>query len=361
MGHNLGLLHASLWSCGETTLPVPPATTCPRNEYGDSNDDMGSGVTLRQFHAHNKFRLGWLSADRVATVSANGATDIDLTSSEHVAARNPNGSVPTQLIMVPLPDGSSYAVERREPSGQFDQGQGLSGVWIRKIPVNNNSLRLDTTPGSWPLNDHGDGNLAADRTFTDAVNDVSISTMADAGPTARIRICRPKCFPTTFPVPVDPAVSATMVGTTVVVRGTDGDDAIQVQKFGREFVVRWPGQKKIALGAGCVWENVYAVCKGNSKTTVDVDLGVGNDSILVDGKFRSVLNGGPGDDTFVDIYAKSADVMRGGPGTDTVDYGWREGAAAKNVIATPGTGPDDGKRNEHDDIGADVELVVLHH
>ena len=52
---------------------------------------------------------------------------------------------------------------------------------------------------------------------------------------------------------------------------------------------------------------------------------------------------------------RATDVIHGGNGIDTVDYTYRQGEI---IHGTPGAGPD-GTTREHDDIGADVERVLL--
>ncbi len=348
LGHNLGLPHSSTWECGGTTLlgPTTPNGACTRDEYGDPNDVMGAR-RLHHYHAYNKWRIGWMSNDKVATVSATGQRDIDLTSSERVVA----GS--TQLIMVPLPDGSAYAIERRELYGQFDQGSDLAGVWVRMIPAGfNNSLLLDMTPNSQKM-DFLDANLTAGRWFTDTANNVSITTISDSGPTARIRICRPASAPAT-PPPLPPVVNASLVGSTVVVTGTAANDGVQLQKYRKTLIVRSGNYQRMTAGPGCTYANYAVTCAGRKLSFV-VNLGAGDDtSVTPNDKVTTVINAGDGNDTIYDF--AGTDVIHGGNGTDTVDYSYRRG---ERINGTPGTGPDDGTTREHDDIGADVERVIL--
>ena len=345
LGHNLGLPHSSSWECGDTTLQG--ATPCTRGEYGDPNDVMGVR-RLHHYHGYNKYRIGWMSPDKVATVSATGQRDIDLTSSERVVP----GA--TQLIMVPLPDGSAYAVERRELSGQFDQGPDLAGVWIRMIPkAFDNTLLLDMTPNSQKM-DFLDANLTAGRWFTDAANNVSISTTSDSGPTARIRICRPACMPIT-PPPLPPVVNASLVGSTVVVTGTAGNDGVSLQKYRNTIIVRSGNYARMTAGPGCTYANWAVTCTGR-KLNVVVNLGAGDDSVVTPSdKVTTVINAGDGNDLVLDF--AGTDIIHGGNGTDTVDYSYRKYEGL--ITGTPGTGADDGTTREHDDIGSDVERVTL--
>jgi len=111
------------------------------------------------------------------------------------------------------------------------------------------------------------------------------------------------------------------------------------------------GCTAITLGLNCSTNAGVISCLGKRVT---VEGGAGNDHLTVEGKLPSTIDGGDGDDWM--IGGKAADIFIGGAGDDTVDYGARSG---QQLNGTAGTGADDGKKSEHDDIRADVEHIVL--
>jgi hypothetical protein len=223
-----------------------------------------------------------------------------------------------------------------------------------------------------------DANLAAGKTYTDANNNVTIKTLSDSAssPTASVEVCFGPCgtstTTTTAPRTTTTTVNAgptTTTTTTVVpppqganaaavrsgvlvVTGSPGDDVLTVRKVrSHSFTVNANGAP-VALGPGCSLGSGVITCVGVN--TVEIDGGDGNDRITVVGDVHSTLNGGNGDDWFVG--GTGPDVFNGGPGFDTVDYSARTG---QTITGTPGTGADDGRSREHDNIGADVERVIL--
>src|SRR5262249_22278992 len=106
----------------------------------------------------------------------------------------------------------------------------------------------------------------------------------------------------------------------------------------------------VAPGCVLVW-NGHAWC---TATYADMNGGPGNDLLTIEGTLRGRLQGQYGDDTL--IGGTGADVFYGGPGTDALDYSARLG---QTITGTPGTGYDDGRAGEGDNIMADVERVVF--
>ncbi len=102
LGHNLGLLHAGLYTCGVAA----PAASC-LVDYGDPTDVMGGTAANRGYNAEHKYELGWLPASEVKTVTA-GTQTIALTASE-----NPLVAGTTELIHVRAADGTLFAIDRR--------------------------------------------------------------------------------------------------------------------------------------------------------------------------------------------------------------------------------------------------------
>jgi Ca2+-binding RTX toxin-like protein len=117
-------------------------------------------------------------------------------------------------------------------------------------------------------------------------------------------------------------------GLPVTIRGTEGPDPI-VGTSGRDVIAALGGNDRVSAGPGN-----DVVC-----------LGDGNDA----------LNGGAGDDLLVaDDVADGADGFAGGTGTDTVRYAGRTASLAVSLDNEP----DDGARDEDDNIHADVENVT---
>jgi Ca2+-binding RTX toxin-like protein len=156
------------------------------------------------------------------------------------------------------------------------------------------------------------------------------------------------------PPPLPPVVHAELVGSTVVVTGTAANDGVQLQKYRNTLIVRSGNYLRLTAGPGCTYANYAVTCTGRKLSSV-VNLGAGDDTIVTPrDKVTTVINAGDGNDTVFDF--AGTDVIHGGNGIDTVDYSYRQGEV---INATPGTGADDGTVREHDDIGADVERVLL--
>ena len=169
LGHNLGLWHAGAYSC-----PASAVSAACLTEYGDPTDVMGSPYLDHGYNAEHKRRIGWIPATEVRTVVA-GTQTITLTASEDPVVL---GAI--ELIHLRAADGTIYSIDKRASIG-YDAG--LSGVWIRRLSATNT---VDTalvrnsayTPGT---------------TFTDAVHRVTIKTLSDSGPAAKVRVCVGAC------------------------------------------------------------------------------------------------------------------------------------------------------------------------
>ena len=365
LGHNLGPWHSGTLKCSGVY-----GGSCTRSDYGDPYDVMGRSSGNRHYTAAHKAMIGWLPAANVKTVTSGTAT-IDLTASEQPVA----GA--TQMIALPITGtNTKYVIERR---ASFGYDQGLSGVWIRvQGPANSSlfgttdSLLLDMTPST--NGTFTDGNLAAGKSYTDTNAKITISVLSDtaSSPTARVQVCYGTCTTsgptttittttvppsstttttTTTAVPTN-KVSIAVVSRALVIAGTAANESILVTKVrNNRYSVAVAGAP-LALGPGCTQVDDVVTCAGGK--SVRIDGGGGNDTLRVSGSVRSTLTGGSGNDTLQG--GTAADVFAGGIGTDVVDYTNRIG---ETIIATPGTGNDDGRRRERDDIGADVEQVRL--
>jgi hypothetical protein len=152
-----------------------------------------------------------------------------------------------------------------------------------------------------------------------------------------------------------------LVGTTMVVTGTDVNEAIQLDRYNASIIRVWADRDRpvIARGPECVLSNSSWVvaCTGpkRSKLSVSVDMGGGNDTAFGPTKGpRVTVNLGAGDDKFYDN--TSTDMISGGPGDDTVSFEFR---TQRNIKGTPDGLANDGVKSEKDNIGTDVEHIIL--
>ncbi len=104
LGHALGLDHSRSTDCALAGT----SATCPRVEYGDIYDVMGSGADWRtstgsEFNAFQRYKLGWLQPQIVA-----GSGDYTIAPLEQQSSQN--------SLVVPTA-GGVYWFEHREPIG----------------------------------------------------------------------------------------------------------------------------------------------------------------------------------------------------------------------------------------------------
>lgn len=104
LGHALGLDHSRSTDCALAGT----SATCPRVEYGDIYDVMGSGADWRtstgsEFNAFQRYKLGWLQPQIVA-----GSGDYTIAPLEQQSNQN--------SLVVPTA-GGVYWFEHREPIG----------------------------------------------------------------------------------------------------------------------------------------------------------------------------------------------------------------------------------------------------
>lgn len=208
LGHNLGLHHASSYSCtGSGGTAVAISDTCTVNEYGDPFDVMG-GYGSRHSHGWHLQKLGYLGAGNVRTVTASGTYTIR-------SAIAPSDD--TQLLRIPRTRGADgsvddyYYLDFRSPGGVFDNFlpadpavQGVSVRVNRDPAVIAQSRLIDTTPGSASF--FHDSALAVGRSFTDGA--VTITTTALSGDTATVQVTVPDSEAPTAPADLSAALEA---------------------------------------------------------------------------------------------------------------------------------------------------------
>ena len=191
LGHNLGLHHASSYSCtGTGGAPVTISGSCTVNEYGDRFDVMG-GYGDNHSHGWHLQRLGYLTAGNVRTITSSGTYTVRSAIAQ---------STDVQLLRIPRtrnPDGSVrdyYYLDFRTPGGVFDDFlasdpvvQGVSIRVNREPTVMTQTWLLDATPGSG--NGFRDAALAPGETFSDGT--VTVRTVGVSGDTATVEVTVP--------------------------------------------------------------------------------------------------------------------------------------------------------------------------
>jgi hypothetical protein len=374
LGHNLGLSHAGSFTCGANKLTGSTPNSCV-SDYGDPHDVMGS--SQNEYNAAHKYHLGWIPASQVTTVSS-GTQTISLSASE--TDINPGA---TTIIQVPRPDGGAFSIERRASVGPYDQG--MSGVWVRTLDTfNTDDTELVPMPASGGFSD---GRLAPGETWTDTADNITLKTISDTAgnSTASVQVCVGPCgtggtttttsSSTTTSTSVPKSTTTTSSSTTttlpggntnvsvhvnrgtIVLTGTNGDDVVHVTKVHDNLKQIDANGGPITVGQGCSLSTTAtiptAMCHGSG---VNASMGTGNDTLVMVGSWssRSTLDGGPGDDTFIPGYGPETFI--GGDGFDTVDF---SGRPIGTVNGATGIGNHSGARRDHDNIGTDIERVIL--
>jgi hypothetical protein len=169
LGHNMGLHHASSYSCTSGGAAVTLSSSCTASEYGDPFDVMG--LNPRHNSAWHLSRLGVLSGSDVQVVNASGTYTVRSAVTDGSGAallRIPAGGTPARY----------YDVSLRQAGGVFDNYLSndpvVNGVSVHYDVAGTQrvqSLLLDNTPGSG--SGFMDSPLAQGRTFS--AGDVSIT------------------------------------------------------------------------------------------------------------------------------------------------------------------------------------------
>ncbi|MEX0992792.1 MAG: PKD domain-containing protein [Solirubrobacterales bacterium] len=217
LGHNLGVHHASSYSCTDSGgVRVTVGTSCSRSEYGDPFDVMGSW-NIRHLHGWHKGQLGFTPTANTQTVTQEGTYSI-----KPAAPALSSGTV--QGVRIPRLRNSNgsvrdyYYLDFRQPFGaHFDNFSPLNtavgGVGVRIVPewgVITQSLLLDATPTTSTFSD---AMLAPNNTFYDPATGVSVKTLAVSSQEASVEVR----FVQDTTAPSVPAnLTAQTVGTSTV-------------------------------------------------------------------------------------------------------------------------------------------------
>ncbi|MEW6158868.1 MAG: PKD domain-containing protein, partial [Verrucomicrobiota bacterium] len=164
LGHNFGLLHASLWNpTGASALG-----SGLKVEYGDPFDSMGvPGGSVNHFNARFKHLLGWLDDADAPLITQSGT--YRLYAEDHPDARG------IRALRIARSADLVYWLEFR----QFFKSQyATNGLLVRWAgSAEQNTLLLDTTPGS--AGGRNDAPLIIGRTLSDPCIDFHITPIAE--------------------------------------------------------------------------------------------------------------------------------------------------------------------------------------
>jgi len=143
-----------------------------------------------------------------------------------------------------------------------------------------------------------------------------------------------------------PRIDATMTGfTTFEFDGNVGPDIFTGDPAG------WTTPAK-----GWASATALSAVLGTATTASLTVSGGAGDDVLAGGAAviaNNVLNGGPGNDTFLQGVNTNAEAMNGGDGIDTADYSMRSVDLDVSLNATA----DDGALGENDNVGNSVEIL----
>lgn len=142
-GHNLGLNHGNVNSCGEEIFS---AEACPGVEYGDGHGIMGTTPNLAHYNMIQKEDLGWLSSSDILTIDNDSLTkNITL-----LPVSSSQSGI--KMIKIRRDDGRYYSVEYRQALG-YDgvkersfESTNFGGflVYLDEETVGNRPLMIDS-------------------------------------------------------------------------------------------------------------------------------------------------------------------------------------------------------------------------
>lgn len=342
MGHNLGFGHASsLLSCSIGGTRVSIADTCSASEYGDTTTAMGGGSGACSYTAWNQVVADW--GVPWTQVSANGTLQI--------RARDLGRNDQPQALVVPGAPGiwgGYYLFEWRTADYPSCTSAGQTGVQVRVVPdaqVGERSYLLDATP-----RDDAPGYfLAPGQTFYDPTSNVAVTLDSQDLTTgvATLSVAFDRA-----PPPPPPAATVSVAGGVLTVNGDTTDNAFSLRDDAGSVVVT--DSRTVTAGTGCATVTATSArCTGATRTIVNAD--AGNDTVTVESVLPTDVQGGAGDDTLrTGVLPDGRTRFAGGAGLDRADYGARVSALAVTLDGAP----NDGAKNEKDDIEKDVEVVV---
>jgi Ca2+-binding RTX toxin-like protein len=152
----------------------------------------------------------------------------------------------------------------------------------------------------------------------------------------------------------EPTVTRAGATVTITASSIAKNDNITLQSVsGRLHVF---GQVVAPAGSGCQRVSANEVNCGDGVTTVNADLGGGNDRFSSLVGIGGTIKGGGDDDTFLAGRGLNGTsfVYQGGSGSDTVDYG---SSGQPVTVTKDNSARSDGRSIDRDDVTRDVETV----
>lgn len=190
-GHNFGVHHANSFLCLDSEGRfIPFSYDCGSDEYGDPVSLMGWSVNFHN-HAAHKWDIGWLGADRVATVPREALQTEDFQQWEYdLRPLEVDILSGIQMIRIPLQTGIAYygidkdlyyTIDFRQPLdydaelGRYDATQG---VFVRLAMFKEESAIQTQLLGYEPTENYffaRDVLLRVGKSFVDEINGFRIS------------------------------------------------------------------------------------------------------------------------------------------------------------------------------------------
>lgn len=222
LGHNLGLDHASSWSCTEGGVKVAISDDCTTDEYGDPYDVMG--LAYRHSNEWDLNRLGILGPENVKTVTTSATYRLKASlfeSSEHTELRIPRAwNSDGEAI-------SWYDLEIRQRGGAFEDvsDPSMSGVSIRvtgdlRSVAHTYLIDADPATNSSPL--------GVGETFEDG--SVRITTLSVGLGSAEVSIAC-QCAPDTAPPSAPEGLAGSVAPTGMQLSWQAGTDNAEVSRY----------------------------------------------------------------------------------------------------------------------------------
>jgi len=181
VGHNLGFDHTTL----------PPGNWTGGAEYGVYTDMWSIMSSSWDYEAPSPFPVGqrsdvgWIPASNKAVVSRGASDTITID-----YANEPLNGSNKKMITIPLPDGTSYILGAHKDGGFSDTPNDNEGIVMYKFYPNGNQFSqivssgtdiqyvLVGTAGTEIKSNFANANLDVGETFTDSVNNVTVSTIS---------------------------------------------------------------------------------------------------------------------------------------------------------------------------------------
>lgn len=178
IGHNIGVWHSNFWNTGGASVIGPGQN----QEYGHTNDVMGSSGSGGHFNASMKEQLEWITPQTYHTVTTGGLYRIHQFDQ---VAQDPGSRY---ALKVAKDADRDYWVEFRQKlttNPWFTNGVSINwSPWggngdTTNLGSNRGTHLLDLHPGS--ADDRNDSPLVIGRTFSDYEADVHITPVAKGG------------------------------------------------------------------------------------------------------------------------------------------------------------------------------------